>query len=103
MYDAIIVGARCAGSSTAMHLARRGYKVLLTDRATFPSDTISTHMVWSPGLAYLKRWGLLDAVANSNCPAIREIAFDMGEFVLQGRTPPVDGMHPLLRAADCAR
>jgi flavin-dependent dehydrogenase len=49
-------------------------------------------MVWSPGLAYLKRWGLLDAVAKSNCPAIREIAFNMGEFVLQGCTPPVDGI-----------
>jgi len=67
MYDAIIVGARCAGSTTAMHLARKGHKVLLVDRATFPSDTISTHMIWSPGLEYLKRWGLLDAVAASNC------------------------------------
>ncbi len=43
MYDAIIVGARCAGSPTAMLLARQGVKVLLVDRATFPSDTISTH------------------------------------------------------------
>jgi choline dehydrogenase-like flavoprotein len=41
-YDAIIVGARCAGSSTAMHLARKGYRVLVVDRATFPSDTVST-------------------------------------------------------------
>lgn len=41
-YDAIVVGARCAGSSTAMLLAQKGYKVLLIDRATFPSDTIST-------------------------------------------------------------
>jgi glycine/D-amino acid oxidase-like deaminating enzyme len=32
MYDAIVVGARCAGSSAAMHLARKGYKVLLVDR-----------------------------------------------------------------------
>ena len=92
MYDAIVVGARCAGSSTAMHLARKGHKVLLVDRATFPSDTLSTHMIWSPGLAYLKRWGLLDAIAKSNCPAIHEIAFDMGEFVLQGCPPPVDGV-----------
>jgi flavin-dependent dehydrogenase len=44
MYDAIIVGARCAGSSTAMLLARRGFKILLVDKATFPSDTISTHI-----------------------------------------------------------
>ena len=45
MYDAIIIGARCAGSSTAMLLARRGLQVLLVDRATFPSDTISTHIL----------------------------------------------------------
>ena len=42
-YDVIVVGARCAGSPTAMLLARQGYRVLLVDRATFPSDTISTH------------------------------------------------------------
>jgi hypothetical protein len=36
MYDAIVVGARCAGSP--LLLARKGYKVLLTDRSTFPSD-----------------------------------------------------------------
>ena len=40
MYDAIVVGARCAGSTTAMLLARRGHRVLLVDRATFPSDSI---------------------------------------------------------------
>lgn len=27
-YDALVVGARCAGSPTAMLLARKGYKVL---------------------------------------------------------------------------
>jgi glycine/D-amino acid oxidase-like deaminating enzyme len=42
MYDAIVIGARCAGSPTAMLLARRGYRVLLVDRSTFPSDTLST-------------------------------------------------------------
>ena len=45
VYDAIIVGARCAGSPTAMLLARKGYRVLVVDRATFPSDTVSTHVV----------------------------------------------------------
>ena len=45
MYDAIIVGARCAGSPLAMLLARRGHKVLLLDKAAFPSDTISTHHI----------------------------------------------------------
>ena len=50
-YDVIVVGARCAGSPTAMLLARKGYKVLLVDRATFPSDTLSTHIVQPPGVA----------------------------------------------------
>ena len=44
-FDVIVVGTRCAGSPTAMLLARKGYRVLAVDRATFPSDTISTHMV----------------------------------------------------------
>ena len=33
-YDAIVVGARVAGAPTAMLLARKGYQVLLVDRAT---------------------------------------------------------------------
>ena len=45
VFDAIVVGARCAGSPTAMLLARMGYGVLLVDRATFPSDTLSTHYI----------------------------------------------------------
>jgi flavin-dependent dehydrogenase len=62
MYDAIIVGARCAGSPTAMLLARQGYRVLVVDRASFPSDTLSTHGIQQAGIARLRKWGLLDAV-----------------------------------------
>ena len=54
-YDAIVVGARCAGSPTAMLLARRGYRVLVLDRARFPSDTVSTHLIHAPGVAALGR------------------------------------------------
>jgi flavin-dependent dehydrogenase len=31
MYDAIVIGARCAGAPAAMLLARKGYQVLLLD------------------------------------------------------------------------
>ena len=54
MYDAIVVGARCSGSPTAMLLARKGLTVLLVDKATFPSDTISTHILWPHGAEVLK-------------------------------------------------
>ena len=83
-YDAIIVGARCAGSPTAMLLARKGHRVLLVDRAHFPSDTVSTHLIHPPGVAALRRWGLLDTVAGSNAPAITRYVFDLGPFTLDG-------------------
>src|SRR4051812_17227668 len=67
-YDAIVIGARCAGSPTAMLLARKGYRVLLLDRATFPSDAVSTHFIHAPGMAALERWGLRDTLAASGCP-----------------------------------
>ncbi len=92
MYDAIVVGARCAGSPTAMLLARKGYRVLLLDRDTFPSDIMSSHYIWQPGVASLKGWGLLDKVVASNCPPIGAFAFDVGPFALKGTPPPADGV-----------
>jgi 2-polyprenyl-6-methoxyphenol hydroxylase-like FAD-dependent oxidoreductase len=88
MYDAIIVGARCAGSPTAMRLARRGFKVLLVDRAKFPSDTISTHILWPHGAEVLARWGLLPRLAGTGLPPIcRRMRFDVGPFALHGTIP----------------
>ncbi|MFB7352949.1 NAD(P)/FAD-dependent oxidoreductase [Streptomyces gardneri] len=83
-FDVIVVGARCAGAPTAMLLARRGHRVLLVDRATFPSDTISTHLIHPPGLAALDRWGLLERVVATGCPPIDTYAFDLGPFAIVG-------------------
>ena len=83
-WDVIVLGARCAGSPLAMLLARRGYRVLLVDRATFPSDTISTHIVQPRGVAALSRWGLLDRLIASGCPPIRTYSFDFGPITISG-------------------
>jgi len=83
-YDTIIIGARCAGSSTAIQLARRGYRVLVVDRATFPSDTISTHVLHPPAVAALTRWGLADRLAATGCPPIHTYTFDFGPFAISG-------------------
>jgi len=85
MYDAIIVGARCAGSPTAMLLARKGYRVLLLDRCTFPSDTLSTHIIWPHGAEIMDRWGLLDRLAATGCPPVAlDMIFDVGPIELKG-------------------
>ena len=92
MYDAIVVGARCAGSPTAMLLARRGYRVLLVDRATFPSDIMSTHYIHQPGVALLKRWGMLERLTATGWPPISQFTLDVGPFALLGSPPPADGV-----------
>jgi 2-polyprenyl-6-methoxyphenol hydroxylase-like FAD-dependent oxidoreductase len=89
-YDVIVVGARCAGSPTAMLLARKGYKVLVVDRSTFPSDTISTHVIHPPGIEALARWGLLDRVVATGCPPLHTYVFDFGAFAISG-APGHDG------------
>src|SRR5688572_25489403 len=92
MYDAIVVGARCAGSPTAMLLARKGYRVLLVDKASFPSDTISTHIIWPHGAEIMDRWGLLDRLAATGCPPIAlNMTFDVGPFALRGGVTDTNG------------
>src|ERR1700740_3385756 len=87
MYAAIVVGARAAGSPTAMLLARKGHRVLVVDRASFPSDTLSTHYIHQPGVARLRCWGLLDRLIATGCPPSRRLVFDVGPFALTGARP----------------
>ncbi len=75
----IVVGARVAGASTAMLLARQGHGVLLLDRATMPSDTMSTHAVLRTGVLQLTRWGLIDRVVAAGTPPIRKIVLGFGD------------------------
>lgn len=61
-FDAIIVGARVAGTAAAIMLAGAGLRVLLVDKAGFPSDTLSTHIVLGGGAAVLGRMGLFETL-----------------------------------------
>jgi 2-polyprenyl-6-methoxyphenol hydroxylase-like FAD-dependent oxidoreductase len=89
-HDVIVVGARCAGSPTAMLLARKGYRVLMVDRATFPSDTVSTHVVHPLAVAALERWGLLQRLVATGCPPIHTYTFDFGPFTIEGSPGTTD-------------
>ncbi len=90
-YDAIIVGLRCAVAPLAMLLARQGYRVLGIDRATFPSDTISTHFLWPRTTAMLSAWGLLERLARTGCPPIESVTLDVGPVSIRGRPDAVHG------------
>jgi flavin-dependent dehydrogenase len=91
VYDVVVVGARCAGAPVAMLLARSGYRVALVDRASFPSDTMSTHFLWQRGTARLQAWGLLGRLRARGCTPISQLTFDPGPVQISGIGPAVAG------------
>src|SRR5262245_40342809 len=95
-YDVIVVGARVAGAATAMLLARQGVRVLAVDRASFPSDTISSHQLQVPGAALLHQWGLLGKLTAAGTPPARRVRFDAGGgLVMDGQFPALEGIDAL--------
>jgi len=84
-WDVIVVGARVAGSATAMLLARAGLRVLVLDRMRPGADALSTHALMRAGTLQLQRWGLLDRVVAAGTPAVRRTVFHYGD----GETVPV--------------
>jgi flavin-dependent dehydrogenase len=91
-YDAIVVGARCAGAATAMLLARAGHDVLVVDRARFPSEIPHGHYVRMHGPTRLAAWGLLARVLATGAPPITSMTMDLGDFPMTGRDLMVDGV-----------
>ena len=72
VYDAIVIGARIAGATVAALLGDAGYRVLLVERARFPSATLSTHFFRGAGLlAVLSRLSILDRVLALDAPPLR--------------------------------
>lgn len=66
--DVVIVGSRCAGSAAAIALARRGRSVIALDGASFPSDTLSTHLFFPHHWAELERLGARERVMELDPP-----------------------------------
>ena len=82
-YDVVIAGARCAGASTAMLLARQGLRVLVVDPASRGSDTLSTHALMRGGVLQLHRWGVLEALRAAGTPTIRTTTFHYGDEAIE--------------------
>ena len=90
--DAVIVGARCAGSATATALARAGRRVVALDRVSFPADTISTHLLWPGGVAELQALGALERVMAIGAPALPNALAAVGAITVRGGYTPVEGV-----------
>lgn len=90
-FDVVIVGARCAGSPLALMLRRRGLSVCLVDRAQFPSETPSTHLIQPCGVRLLDELGLLDAVLAAGAVPLDRMTMVIDDVVrIEAKLDEVD-------------
>lgn len=94
--DVVVVGGRVAGCASAIPLARAGHRVVVLDRARFPSNVMSTHGLWPGGVAELQRLGALDRVLALNPPRMRRLQIHHLGWHLEARSRPVDGIDYML-------
>ncbi len=94
-YDAVIVGARCAGAATAMLLARAGLDVLVVEQDARGADTLSTLALMRAGVLQLSRWRLLEAIRSAGTPRIEITTFHYGSDAIEIPIKPRDGVDAL--------
>lgn len=90
-YDVIISGGRIAGATLAYELSKSGYRVLLLDKASFPSDTLSTHNFLSHGVVMLRQMGVLDELLATGTPTYSRAVIQFDDAVIDGHFPEVEG------------
>lgn len=101
MFDVIVIGARCAGAPTAMHLAKKGYKVLVVDRDRFPSDTVSTHALTGDSVPRLQSWGVMDRILATGLKPLKTTTFRaLGMAMELPFEDPFFGLNPRRYAID---
>ncbi|HEY7137529.1 MAG TPA: FAD-dependent oxidoreductase [Acidimicrobiia bacterium] len=94
-YDVVVVGGRVAGASTALLLARAGHRVAVVDRVRFPSDTLSTHLIWPAGVHLLDEWGVLPELLAAGTPRLRRIRCDVDGVAIDIPVWPESGVDAL--------
>ncbi|OBH07788.1 hypothetical protein A5696_20830 [Mycobacterium sp. E2699] len=96
-FDVVVVGARCAGSPLAATLARRGMSVCLVDRARFPSETPSTHIIQPSGVELLDRLGVLEGVSAAGAVPLDRMTMVIDDAVrIHATVDPGRFTHPSL-------
>ncbi|MUL63905.1 hypothetical protein BOO86_05460 [Mycobacterium sp. CBMA 234] len=90
-FDVVVVGARCAGSPLAALLARQGLDVAVVERATFPRDTLSTHIFEADALAFLDRLGVTERLCATGAPVLNRSNSRVEDFQFTAAWPQCVG------------
>lgn len=85
-HDVVVVGARLAGTTLAAEMARRGRDVVVVDKARFPADTLSTHVLFGGGVEELRHMGALDRILDLDPSLMRWVQITIaGEVTVTER------------------
>ena len=74
-FDVIIAGAGPAGSSAAIHLARRDFRVLLVEQKKFPRPKLCGEFISPECRRHFETLGVADAMTDSDPASITETVF----------------------------
>jgi len=74
-FDVIIAGAGPAGSSAAIHLARRGVRVLLVEQKKFPRAKLCGEFISPECQKHFENLGVAEAMSTSQPATITETVF----------------------------
>ena len=88
-FDVVIVGSRCAGTAAACAYAQAGRKVVVLDRASFPSDTLSTHVLFPSGVDELRRMGALGRILGLDPALLSWVQMELPGVSFRERFRPV--------------
>lgn len=99
-YDAVVVGARCAGSPLATRLAEQGWRVLLVDREPPPANVLSTHCLFPNTLARLAELGAMERIEAEHRVNLIEYGIRTLGREVSGAFTPIGGF---VRAATITR
>jgi 2-polyprenyl-6-methoxyphenol hydroxylase-like FAD-dependent oxidoreductase len=83
-FDVVVVGARCAGSALAIYLARAGMRVCLVDKAAFPSETPSTHVIQPRGVAILDELDVLEPLLAHSAAQLDRFSVVIDDIRIDG-------------------
>ncbi|WP_406422718.1 NAD(P)/FAD-dependent oxidoreductase [Streptomyces sp. NBC_00873] len=90
-FDVVIVGARCAGSTLGVLLARRGLRVAVLDQAAQIRSTLSSNILQADSLAFLDRLGVMDELRAAGVTPMSHVDMRLEEFRCLAAFPQQDG------------
>lgn len=103
-YDVIIIGGRPAGATLAARLGQQGVRVLLADRASFPSlPAVSSPIIYASTMKLLDEIGAPEAEYARGTPKIRRVATEARNYYRALAWIPEDGGRDYAYALDRER